>query len=338
METIKRVTISDIARLSGVSVSTVSKAINGNYKDISQETREKVMEVVKKYNYSPNKLARAIARRQTDNIGLVIPNIGNPFFGEVAKGVADYAYSMGMNTILCNSDDDINRENKHLFSISKGMVDGIILTPVEGRTTGFKHIVPDSIPMVLLGTSSPTIGEKYIVVRTNSEYGAFCAVEHLILLGHKHILYVGGSENSAISRYRFNGYIAAHKKYGLKVDYIKNYHGTLHSEWGEKAINDAISKGIKFTAAFCANDLIAYGVMSALKLNNLQIPEDVSIIGFDDLNLSSENIGLTSVSQPKCKLGKESAKALITLIQGGVAEDVLIEPVLVHRSTVCKIN
>lgn len=329
----KNVSIYDIAKLTGYSVSTVSKALSGSYKDINEQTKNKIREAAKLHNYHPNQLARAMVNRKSNNIGVIIPNLSNPFFAEVVSGVEAYTYKKGINTILCNTDDDIEKENKYLMSMTKGMIDGAIITPSDQRIDGYQRIVPRDFPIVVLGDTSYS-GRQYPYVKTDNKAGAYAGVKYLLDMGHEDILFIGGSEHNVYSQIRLAGYKEALTDHNIPLDSKKLYCKILRSAWGYEAIESALKKNVKFSAVFCANDLVAYGAMNALSAHNLKIPKDISIVGFDDLKVLSENVNLTTVHQAKFGMGKNAAEMLINLINGIPVTSIVTTPKLIVRLSV----
>lgn len=312
----KKMTIKDIARLSGVSITTVSKIINGKDHDISQGTIDRVNQIMTEQRYVPNKLAGSLVTKTTKTIGLVIPDITNPFFPELVRGAEDRANEAGYSLFFCNSDDQPEKEIRYIKGLMEKMVDGIIFTAASsdsGRTEAFKNI---SSPVVLVDRVVELDEVKASIVVDNVS-GAYEGTKHLIELGHSKILHITGPKKGKICQERWQGYKNALADSGLTDldDYVFN--GQFKIDWGIQAMAEADEKGLDYTAVFCGNDLIALGVMKYLKEQGRKIPEDCSVVGFDDIQIASHvDPPLTTVRQPKYQMGYQAVDTMIALLSG----------------------
>ncbi len=339
----KKMTIKDIAKLAEVSITTVSKIINGKDHDISQGTIDRVKQIMKEQRYVPNKLAGSLITKSTKTIGLVIPDITNPFFPELVRGAEDRANEAGYSLFFCNSDDQLEKETQYIQSLMEKMVDGIIFTAAStdsSRNDAFKNI---SSPVVLVDRVIEMDEVKASIVVDNIK-GAHEGTKYLIDLGHRHILHITGPQKSKISQERQLGYEKALLEAGIAVDTGLIYNGQFKLDAGYKAVREAVEKGVSFSAIFCGNDLIALGAIKYLKELGRQIPKDCSVMGFDDIQIASHiDPPLTTVRQPKYQMGYQAVDTMIKLlnqeeiegekIEGKKGKKIVLNTALVIRET-----
>lgn len=333
-----KVTIKDIARIAEVSTTTVSKIINNKDGNISNATRERVLKIMDDYNYTPNKIAQSLVTKKTNTIGLIIPDIRNPFFPELARGAEDKANEEGYNLIFCNTDDDIEKEEKYINMLVEKMVDGIVFTASSKKHTGFENFKKFSIPIVLVDRDIDVEGIQGKVIVDNF-IGGYEAGKHLLKLGHTEIIFLSGPLKSNTSINRLNGYKKALHEFNidLKEEYILE--GYYRSEWGYEATMDLLNKDKKFTALFCANDLIAIGAIKALKEKNIKIPQEISIVGFDDIYMARLiDPELTTIKQPNYEMGYKSVEILINILEDKKEnnKNINLKPELVIRKSTLK--
>lgn len=326
------VTIKDVAKKLNVSYATVSKALSDK-SDISEEMKKKVRKAAKELNYKPNFIARGLVTRQTSTIGLIVPDITNPFYSEIARAIEETVNKEGYSVFLCNSNWDNDRENEYISLLASKMVDGIIMAP-----TGTNNINVDNIeiPIVTLGTKKNYNKESYVVI--DDEKGGFIAVEHLIKEGCRKIMFVGGRGKVQSNKERLNGYKRALRMAGIAVDkkYIRG--GNFKQESGYLITKKALADGIIPDGIFAGNDLLALGVIQAVMKFGLKIPEDVKIIGFDDIPFARlPEIGLSTIAQPKYRMGEIASNMLMTRIKNPdeVQKNLILKPKLILRNT-CK--
>lgn len=329
-------TIKDIARLAGVSTATVSKVINRKDHEITETTRKKVMSIVRQYNYVPNRIASSMVTKKTHTIGLIIPDISNPFFPELARGVEDYANQLGYAVFLCNTDNDSQKEQSYLEKLQEKMVDGIILTASNHRRGFTKALKETSIPIVTVDREIDTFISDGTVISDNL-MGAYEAVSYLLARGLNRILYLSGPLSSKPSKERLQGYTNALKDHDLQVERDMILDGSFTLDWGYTGTLKAIDQGLQFDSIFCGNDLIAFGAIKAIKSKGLRVPKDISIIGFDDIAMAEMiDPPLTTVKQPNYQMGFESSKILIDIIEKNTPEntELVLSTKLIIRSSV----
>ncbi len=335
-------TIKDVAKQAGVSYATVSRALN-NKSVVKSETRKNILNIARELNYRPNAIARGLVKKRTYSIGLIIPDITNPFFPEVASGVEDRANESGYSVFLCNTNWERNREIRYIYLLFEKRVDGIIIAPVSNskKVDCFKGVLNKDIPVVYL-SNTPQDGEYNSVIIDNVR-GAFLATKHLIESGYKEIGFIGAPDESLSIDERLEGYKLAFKEYGMEINnkYIK--FGDFKQETGYKIIKRMITEGNYPNAILAENDLLALGVMQGVKDMGLIIPEDVAVVGFDDIRLASfPEIQLTTVYQPKYKIGKIAIEILLEEIEkkdeakvniNTINKRIVLEPDLIIRKS-----
>lgn len=311
-----KVTIKDIARLAEVSTATVSKVVNGKDQKISSATRERVMRIIEEVGYVPNRIASSMVTKRTKTIGLIIPDIANPFFPELARGVEDLANKEGYTLILCNSDNNLEKEDAYIDMLQEKMVDGIIFTASSSRTEVSSALNKVRIPVITVDRDIDGLkSQKQIVV--NNEEGAFDAVSHMIECGYKKILHISGPMTSKPAQQRYSGYLRALESHKIKPDTNHLISGTYTGEWGFNAVQELITKDIKFDGIFCGNDLIALGALKALHSNNIDVPHKVGLVGYDDIYMAQMvSPELTTVKQPNYEMGYQAAEMLVSMIHG----------------------
>lgn len=331
------VTIKDIAKLSGVSTATVSKVINHKDSDIGKSTIERVKKIIEEQKYSPNIVARSMITKKTKTIGLVIPDVRNPFFTDLARGAEDVANERGYSLLFCNTDDDLKKEIKYINNLIEKQIDGIALAGAAIRDQSLEENMDIKIPIVSLDRNVYFKGIEGKIEVDNFS-GAYDAVNHLVQLGHKKIMFLSGQVNIKLSKDRLEGYKRALSDNG--IDYNENLVvvGRYSSEFGYETMkNMVLDKEI--TAIFCGNDLIAIGAMNALKEKHISIPEDISIVGFDDIYISTlVSPPLTTVRQPSYEIGYLAIETLIDILEckKDFSKKVEIKLELKIRESTCK--
>ncbi|MBC7217460.1 MAG: LacI family DNA-binding transcriptional regulator [Candidatus Caldatribacterium sp.] len=330
-------TISDIARVAGVAKSTVSKALNGAI-GISPETREKILRIAEELNYRPSIIAQSLKSKRTRAIGLVLPNIMNPFFLSILKGVEDAAIDNGYVVVFCESDNKKRKESTYFQIFEERWVDGVIFSGVDNDSEEERYIRSlheRGIPVVLIDREIEGYFTNAVMI--DNKGAAFSATTYLLELGHKKIATIVGPQKIRIFAKRFEGYKLALEKYGVKLDPKLVVEEDLSVEGGSRAIQKLLSQGLTFTAVFAHNDLMAIGCMKELQRNGIAIPGDVSVVGFDDIPLALlVTPSLTTVAQPAYEMGVEAVSLIKKSIEGGggMESKVILPTKLVLRESV----
>ncbi len=306
--------IRDVAKRAGVSAITVSRSMN-NSGVVNPATRERINKAIEELHYVPNTLARSFRSKQTCLMALVLPDITNPFWTTVARGIEDTATRNGFHVILCNTDESPEKEANHLSVLLQRRVDGIILAPT---TDDKKRVLPlkqHSMPCVLLDRRVE--GFKCDTVVSNGRAGAMKMIQHLIELGHRRIAIVAGPVAISTGQERVEGYRRALQKSGVPIreDYILR--GSYNEASGYQLTQRLLGLSPRPTAIFAGNNFLAVGALRALREVGLRIPEDVSLAGFDDIPQGSLiSPALTVVSQPAYEMGVSAAESLISRVTG----------------------
>jgi LacI family transcriptional regulator len=303
----------DVAQRAGVSISTVSHVINET-RFVSDELRERVLRAMRVLDYQPNVVARSLRTKRTQMVALVIPDITNPYFPEVARGVQDMAEQHDYSVILCNTDRMLSREVRFLKTLRRQRVDGLILNPSGVTSTNLRELQEAQIPVLLIG--SQIDHPEFDVVMVDNVKGAWHAVKHLIDLGHRRIGLVGGSRATSSGEQRFQGYIQALTDHGLPIDEDLITEGPFTHEGGHECMKQLLSLPSLPTAAFASSDVMAIGALMAVQEASLQVPGDLSLVGFDDIIVASITTPkLTTVAQPKYQTGEMAARLLFNRIE-----------------------
>jgi LacI family transcriptional regulator len=305
-------TIHDVAKLAGVAPITVSRVIN-NSGYIADKTRQKVEAAIVELGYVPNILARSLKSKRTNTLALVFTDITNPFFTILARGVEDTASVAGFNVIFCNTDESQEKEDNYIQLLLQKQVDGILLVPAGSNTKSIQIIQEQNTPLVVLDRRIPNTNVD--IVRGDSEGGAKRLTQHLIDLGHRRIVILGGPCNVSTAKDRLMGYKKAMEENGLK-DHIMSYYGGFSQASGHELTRMIFANDPKPTAIFAANNLVAIGALRALHEMGFKVPDDVALVSFDDI---PENLTvvpfMTVVSQPSYELGKTATELLISRIK-----------------------
>lgn len=322
-------TIKMIAELAGVSSATVSKVINGKDQSISEDTRRRILEIVEREGYIPNGVAKSLRIKNTKTIGLILPDVTNPFFSEVAKGIEDAAAKRGYSLILCNTDNKENKEKMYLKILQEKKVDGLIITASHSKLGDQLDKV--STPVILIDrdikTSKP-VGR----ITVDNITGGRLAAEKLLESGCRKIVHITAELENKPAAERYKGFVEVLG--GNAIEFSKSglYTGYFTVETGYEGIMK-LSELLEFDGVFCGNDLIAIGAVKALRELGRRIPEEVSVIGFDDIALSKYiDPPLTTIRQPIYKLGENAIIVLLGMIEGGATEEsVVLQPELMER-------
>ena len=327
-----RVTMEDIARMAGVSKATVSRVVNGIEQGVGPETRRRVLQIVKETNYRSYSL-----RADSQTLGLIIPDIINPFFGELVKAIEGEATEQGYTVLLGNTDFSMEKEERYLSIFLAKRVDGIILV-TTAQTAGehYQRLKKYSVPCVLVDRM--LAGAEYTAgIFVDNSYALFMACSLLIQHRNEKIALISGPRNISTSVERIQGYRDALEQYRLPFEERLIKYGDYTFESGYRAIMELEREGTRFTGVLAANDTMALGAIKALKELTYAIPEDVEIIGFDNIGFSQLcDPPLATIQQPTIEMGRRAADTLIRAIVGNPIEtkNIHLQPKLVVRGSV----
>ncbi|WP_391117840.1 LacI family DNA-binding transcriptional regulator [Psychrobacillus sp. L3] len=311
-------TIKDIARAAGVSITTVSRGLNG-YSDVSEKTREKIIRIAKELNYSPNTLARSLVMNKSKTFGLLVSGLNqssakdNITFDMLA-GINKFVGECGYDIILLSTNSTKQKEKTYTQLCRERRVDGVIIQGIRKDDPYLKEVVESDIPCVLIDIplTSPTVG----YVTTDNIFGAKKAVQHLIQMGHKKIGFINGHDFAFVSQQRLTGYEEALKEANIAINTEWIGNGEFSEEVAEKVALKLLEAHPEITAIFCASDLMALGVIQAARKLGIDVPNELSIIGFDDIMLASYvTPSLTSIAQNTFLMGYEAAKLLLSIFE-----------------------
>ncbi|MGH4051278.1 MAG: LacI family DNA-binding transcriptional regulator [Clostridium sp.] len=330
-----KVTMKDVAEMAGVSKATVSMVMNKKDASISNVTRNNILKIAKEMSYIPNSIARSLSTKKSGTIGIILPDITNPFFSEMARAVEDEAERLEYNLMICNTDNDIHKEEKYIQLLISKLIDGIIFMSGGKSNESITLLKKNNVPFVLVDRYIDGYKDYYGVFSLNNQ-GVRNGVKYLYENGKRKIAFVKGSENLEISTQRLEGYIDEMTNYGLYDEkYI--FEGDFNVEGGILATQKIINTFNNIDAIFYSNDMMALGGMKILLRNGYKIPKDISVVGFDNIQMSSViEPELTTISQPIYIMGKKACNILIDVINGNIPDDkqIYYETNLIIRGTV----
>jgi LacI family transcriptional regulator len=335
----KMSTIREVAKLAGVSPISVSRVVNKN-DYVSEETKKRVESAIRQLGYVPNILARGLRSRRTCTLGLILTDITNPFWTTVARGAEDVASTSGFSIIFGNSDESEEKQNEYLNLLVQKQVDGVLLVPVGNSVASIRLLQRKEIPVVVLDRR--LVGVRADVVGSDSEGGAFQLMQLLISLGHRRVAMLCGPRGVSTAEDRVAGYTRALREAGLPVDPELIHYGNFTVESGYAMVKNIVAENPRPTALFAGNNFIAIGALKALRDLALSVPEDMAVVGFDDLpaTITVDPI-LTAAKQPAYEMGSQAAELLIKRLSGNKSmkyqEIILPTEIVIRQSSGKKI-
>jgi LacI family transcriptional regulator len=307
-----RVTLKDIAKECGVDIATVSRSLSGGH-GIRKETRQRVLAVAQRLNYHPNQLAKGLATGKSSTLALIISDIRNPFFSELARGAEDAALAAGYDLLLCNSDLDRLKQMRYLRSLLAKRVDGILMNSVLELSPGVQdELSRCGVPIVLLSRSKEVRG--FSTVTADNVQGGFLAGKYLIDLGHQVMAHFAGSRKHGNLADRANGFLKAVNSSEGKPEaiIIRGHHSY---EGGFEMMKRLLRNRRNVSAVFACNDAVAFGAMRAAIEGGVRIPQDISVVGFDNVEFAAlTGPPLTTIDQPRYGLGQAAVEVLLSHI------------------------
>lgn len=336
-----KVTIYDIATRAGVSPGTVSKVLNNNGK-LLPETRYKVLQIIQELNYQPNIAASSLKKKQTYTIGLIVPDITNPYYSTLARAVEDEALRHDYTVLIASTDNKPEREQAQIHRIQPYGLDGYIITANASElSSSLQHLLESGERVVFVDRKVNAEGFRSNCVRivTDHRKGGYLAATHLIETGHTHIAVLSEPLYLLTTDDRLNGFFDAFLERGMDTSTISIYAKGFGIEAGHALANQIIHEKQLPTAVFASNDLIAIGAMQELHQMGIRIPDDVSIVGYDDITMAAHVVPpLTTVAQPIEEMGKLAVQALLQIRDenhdGKQTGEIVLEPTLITRSSV----
>lgn len=325
----KMTTIRDVAKRAGVSVATVSRVMNGTA-NVSPELRERVWEAIKALNYSPSALARGLSTRISRTIGVCVPSIiKHPFWAQVVTGIEDVCRQNGYNLFLCNTDTNPQRERDYIELLRTRRVDGIIVGPSGDSAAHLQNLLTPQWPLVMVDRKFLDLEAPTVLV--DNYHASFEAVEYLIRLGHRRIGVVAGPHSHTVAKDRIRGYQDALRHHGLPVDEDLIRMRSYEDEHAHAAASALLDLDDPPTAIFCCSGRLAKGVLHVLQERGVRIPEEVSLLTFDDLDwMTLVRPPVTAIAQPAVEMGRKAMQILLGLMRG---EPLPEEPEVVLQTT-----
>ncbi|GMQ84739.1 MAG: LacI family DNA-binding transcriptional regulator [Acidimicrobiia bacterium] len=326
----KHPTILDVADEAGVSKSLVSLVMRGSDR-VSPSSRKAVLEAAKRLGYRPNAAARTMVRQRSYVVGVMISNLHNPFFADVIDGVDVAATAAGYRAILTTGNGVPQRERHAIATLLEMRVDGLILVSPSGRNEGAIE-ASHTVPTVVVGkaTRVSTVDS----VTNDDRRGAEMVVDHLVELGHRDIAHIDGGSGAG-ARPRRTGYESAMRSHGL-ASHIRSVRGDFTEEGGGAGMRSLLGEGTRPTAVFIANDLAAIGALAVLDAEGLDVPDDMSVVGYDNITLAAgHRLGLTTVDQPRHDMGRMAAGLVLEKIgqDRPPSRHVVLAPKLIARAS-----
>ncbi|MFD1147606.1 LacI family DNA-binding transcriptional regulator [Saccharothrix hoggarensis] len=329
------VSIRDVATRAKVSVGTVSNVLN-RPEVVAPATRDRVMGAIEELGFVRNDAARQLRSGTPRAIGLVVLDVGNPFFTDVARGVEDTASEAGHAVILCNSDESAQREARHVELLAEQRVHGVLITPVDTDLAAVHRLRERGMSVVLL--DHPTTDPDLCAVAVDDRAGGELAVTHLLAEGYERIVMVNGPSRIHQARQRHEGAVDAVRKAGRDAGVLEELKvPALNVASGQRAAEQLLARSTRPDAVFCANDLLALGVLQVLVRAGVRVPEEIAIVGYDDIDFAAAAaVPLTSVRQPRQLIGRTAAELVIEETMAPAEHEhrhVLFAPELVVRES-----
>lgn len=323
--------IKDVASRAGVSVATVSRVLN-DHPAVRPDTRTRVLEAVAELGYRPNGVARSLRTDQTRTLGLVISDVLNPFFTELARSVEDEARALGYSVIIGNADERPEQQDHHIRTLLDRRIDGLLVSPTDGGSPLIMDAVLAGTPMVFVDRWIPGIGNDVPVVRTDGCDAVRDLVAHLHALGHRRLAIISGPAATTTGRERVKAFRDALEAFGLALpdDYIGQ--GDFQADSGRRATARFLDLPVPPDAVFAADNLMALGAMDEIRARGLRVPEDIALAAFDDIPwFLHTDPPITAISQPTGELGRAAVRSLIDRVEGRPAPSVTVSARLVVR-------
>ena len=330
-----RASIRDVAARAGVSVTTVSHALN-NTRYVSPEALARVQEATHALGYVPSVVARGLKQNTTRTLGMLVPNNSNPYFAEIIRGVEDTCYAAGYSLVLCNSNDDRQRQVDHLRVLAERRVDGIVLVASGDDSEILASCQGLKLPLVLLDREIDSLDADLIEV--DHAAGGALATEHLLAAGHRRVACIAGPAGLRPSQQREAGWRRALAQAGIEPRADEFARGDFVPQGGAAAMRALLAAPVRPTAVFVCNDLMAIGALHAAHELGVDVPRELAVVGFDDIELAAyTSPPLTTVAQPKQAIGVGAAELLLERLRGRTqARRVILQPELHRRGSTAR--
>jgi len=331
----KYITMADVAREVGVSLMTVSRVINS--KDgVSLPTRLRVLNAIERMGYRPSAIARSLATRQTGTVGLVVPDVADPFFTDVVRGVEQTAYVEDYNVFLCSTDQDPEREWTVLESLEDKRVDGVILCSSRLDDDKLREVLSQHMSVVLVNRRLKGEDSRVNTLLVDNSLGSRLAIRHLLSRGRRAVGVLAGPADSPSGRQRVQSYRAVLRDAGVSYNSAWVRYCPAGMEDGQDTARELLTACPELTGLFCYNDLVAVGALRACAELGYRVPNDLAVVGFDDILLAAMvSPSLTTCRVPRYELGTEAMRLLLSHVSSrtGECEEVVLKPELVIRAS-----
>lgn len=329
----KAPTIYDVAKEAGVSIATVSNAINGKGK-ISKQRREQIFRIMERLQYQPSVIASALTGKKTFTLGLLIPDISNPFFAEIARAIEDQAHQQGYSVIICSTDNNDERVERYITLLEQKSVDGIIIGTGIGNMDIITQLQSRSTPIAMIAREASSVAVDTVVA--DDFVGGMMAAQHLAQLGHRRLAVLSENLKVSSSRERIRGFKQGLADAGLAFEESDVVICEYKIDEGKRGASELLRRGgeERPTAIFCCNDQLAIGALQAAKESGVRVPEELSIVGFDNTILATvTDPPLTTVAQPMEQMGKLAFNLVIESLNNkdSVKQRIVLRPELVVR-------
>ena len=330
-------TLHEVGRRAGVSAMTVSRVVNGRG-GVDLDTRRRVEEAIQALDYVPNRIARGLISQKTQTIGLIVPDVVNPFFAPVVRGAESAARKAGYRVLLCNSEGDLRLEREYIEDLVAHRVEGLMLAPASDRSrSSILSLLRGGFPLVLIDRSLPDADCDLIV--SDNANGARRLIEHLIAIGHKEIAHISDAEDTSTGRERLRGYRDALDAAGIPFQSELVVRTTVDRIGGYRAAQEILARDPLPTAIFAVNNMTAVGTMEALRERGLSVPKDIGLVCFDDVeHLAVLSPILTVIDQPAETFGSLGAQLLLERMTGKASSRprrIILQTDLIVRESCC---
>ncbi len=335
----QKVSIVDIAKKAGVSITTVSRVLNGKADEfrISEKSQQKIKETARKLNYVPNQFAASLKSGKSNTIALIIPSLSNPFFADIASEINAEVRNRGYITIIGDSDENIDTENEELLQMQSRNIEGLVIAPCSDNWKSIKKLHDQGRPIVCIDRYFQDVDIPY--VSTDNYEGAMMATRHLIENGHSRIACIQGVEDSVPNQLRIKGYVEAIHSAGIQEHFISGDEFSIEN--GYKETKQLLQQKDRPTAIFTLSNTIALGCMKALREENVAIPDDISVVTFDDHPyLDYLATPLTCITQPTREICRNAVKHLFFMLGNKEVKNrqILLKPELKYRRSVRRLS
>jgi len=329
------VNLKDIAKLASVSTATVSRVLNDKVRgNMRQETYERIKRIIKETGYTPHALASGLRRGFSKVVGIIIPDNVNPYYAQLSKSVEHECFKHGYLTLICNTNSDVNRERYYMRHLTGQRVSGILLCSIGLSGSEIKSLIHPGIRIILLDEELSDYNGEVVV--GDDFMGGYIGAQYLFGLGHSDILLITGLDSLSSTRNRLSGFLKCVQESGRKFNFNMRFEGNYTIDSGFNAVNEAIRRGLVFSAIFSFNDMMAIGAIKALISHRIRVPEDVSVLGYDNIFIDALiKPALSTVATPFEELGRLAVQKLLGFAGDERVKEkrLLLRPVLIERET-----